>query len=132
MNTKTWMNAAIAIAAALSGSAEAAPADDALNDAMQQHRGVPTRGEWRNPLMPAATGTLAATDVSGDRRLQSLVAGYSRVMLDRGGWSNPWTVENHYAGGEPLRAVTVGDGLTTRLAVVRRSEAQVVNLGIGR
>lgn len=126
MPAKTLMTAAISIAAALSGGAEAAPADDTLNDAVQQYRALPTRGEWRNPLMPAAT------DVSGDRRLQAIVAGYSRAMLDRGGWSNPWVVEDHYAGGEPLRAVPVGHGLTTRLAVVRRSEVRIAELGISR
>lgn len=132
MHAKTLMTAAIAIAGALSGSTEAAPADDALNGAVQQYRGVHTRGEWRNPLMPGATGTSAATDLSGDQRLQAIVAGYRRAMLDRGGWSNPWVVEDHYAGGEPLLAVPVGHGLTTRLAVVRGSESQLATLGPGR
>jgi hypothetical protein len=63
--------------------------------------------------MPHGTGRLAANQPSGDTVLQAVLAGYDRVALDRGGWSNPWVQDGHYAAGEPLLAAKVGEGVTT-------------------
>jgi putative tryptophan/tyrosine transport system substrate-binding protein len=72
INAKTSLTAAIAITAALTGAAQAAPADDALDATVQQYRSAQARAEWHNALMPAATGGFAAADISGDRNARGL------------------------------------------------------------
>ena len=117
------VSAAIAITAAGVFPARAASADAQLHDVLQQYRGADARGQWVNALMPEATGLASAAPgaapgaaPSGDRHLNQLVAAYTREQLDRGGWANAWVREDHYAAGEPLLAVRVGDGVTTRVA----------------
>lgn len=106
-----------ASAAMLSLPAAAAPADDALTASLDQYQSLQVRGQWLNPLMPHGTGQYAATSQpSGDLLLQEVVAGYGRSLLDRGGWLNPYVNEAHYSAGEPLLAVGIGEGLTTRIA----------------
>jgi hypothetical protein len=117
MNALTTLAAALAITTAVAGTAQAAAADDALNGAVEQYRSLQARSEWHNPLMPSGTGMYAAaTAPSGEQTLMTIVAGYGRSLLDRGGWSNPWVAESTYASGEPLLAVRIGDGVTTRTA----------------
>lgn len=116
MNALTTLAAALAITATFAGAAQAAAADDALNDSVEQYRSLQARSEWHNPLMPSGTGMYAAAGPSGDEHLQTIVASYARPLLDRGGWTNPWVVESTYASGEPLLAVRIGDGVTTRTA----------------
>lgn len=106
--------AAVTLAAACVGSASAASADDALDASLQQFRHLTSRGEWHNALMPRGTGLLVADGPSADTVLQAVLAGYDRVALDRGGWSNPWVQDGHYAAGEPLLAVKVGEGCTSQ------------------
>jgi hypothetical protein len=115
MTTALTLAAALAIAAAGIFPAQAAPADEQLNDVLQQYRSAETRGQWINTLMPEATG-LASAAPSGDQHLNRLVATYTREQLDRGGWANAWVTTEGYAAGEPLLAVRVGDGVTTRVA----------------
>jgi hypothetical protein len=105
--------AGVTFTVACAGSASAASADDALNASLQQFTQLQARGEWHNALMPHGTGRLAANQPSGDTVLQAVLAGYDRVALDRGGWSNPWVQDGHYAAGEPLLAAKVGEGVTT-------------------
>jgi len=117
MNALTTLVAALAITAAVAGTAQAAAADDTLNGAVEQYRSLQARSEWQNPLMPSGTGMYAATnEPSGEQTLMNIVAGYGRALLDRGGWNNPWVAESTYASGEPLLAVRIGDGVTTRTA----------------
>lgn len=121
MNTFTTLTAA-ALFTLLVGPAQAASADDALNGSVEQYRSLQARGEWQNPLMPGGTGQYAAaTTPSGEQTLMNIVAGYGRSLLDRGGWNNPWVAESSYASGEPLLAVRIGDGVTTRMAAARTS-----------
>ena len=115
MTTAPSLAAALAIAAAGIFPAQAAPADEQLQDVLQQYRSAETRGQWVNALIPEATG-LASAATSGDQRLDRIVATYTREQLDRGGWANAWVREDHYAAGEPLLAVRVGEGVTTRVA----------------
>ncbi len=115
MTTVQTLAAALAIAAAGALPAQAAPADEQLQDVLQQYRSADARGQWVNILMPAATG-LASAAPSGDQHLDRIVAAYTREQLDRGGWANAWVREDHYAAGEPLLAVRIGDGVTTRVA----------------
>jgi hypothetical protein len=113
------VSAAFAIAAAGVFPAQAAPADAQLHDVLQQYRSADARGQWVNALMPEATGLASVAPgaaPSGDRHLNQLVATYTREQLDRGGWANAWVREDHYAAGEPLLAVRVGEGVTTRVA----------------
>lgn len=84
--------AAFVMPALLTPLAQAAPADEQLQNSLQHCRNA----------------------VQGDRRLTLIVATYTRELLDRGGWANPWVSEPHYAAGEPLLSVQVGDGATSR------------------
>lgn len=111
------LSVAVAMAAAVAFAARAAPADDLMHDALQQYRSAEARGQWVNPLMPEGTG-VASAEPSGDRQLTRMVAAYSREQLDRGGWVNAWVTNDSYAAGEPLLAVRVGEGVTTRVATV--------------
>lgn len=83
--------------------------------AMEHHLGTEYKNlgqrTWVNPILPAATGTEAGP--SGDQLLQQRLAGYTRELLDRGGWRNAWVAQAHYAAGEPLLAVAVGAGVTS-------------------
>jgi hypothetical protein len=114
MNARTFVSVALTVCAVLSGTAQAASGDAAFDASLQHYRGQTAQGVWHNPLMPQGTGALAQP--SGDMVLQTIVAAYDRTALDRGGWSNIWVTADHYAVGEPLLAVKVGEGLTTRTA----------------
>jgi hypothetical protein len=104
---------AIAIASAFAASAQAAAADDQLDAVVGQYCQLPLRSAWINPLMPQGTGLVGFGSVSGDEKLQAIVATYDRARLDRGGWRNAWADGDHYAAGEPLLAVQVGAGVTS-------------------
>jgi hypothetical protein len=119
--------ATVTFAVACVGSASAASADDALNANLQQFKQLQARGEWQNTLMPQGTGRLMADGPSADSVLQAVLTGYDRVALDRGGWSNPWVSTERYAAGEPLLAVKVGEGVTTRTAAARAIERSVAS-----
>lgn len=97
-----------ALGAAIAGPAQAGSADEQLARELSQFKALNSRGAWFNPWMPAVA------EPSGDERLQSQVAGYTRQALDRGGWSNPWVAGDHYAAGEPLLKVAVGGGVTSQ------------------
>lgn len=91
------------------------------------------RGGWENPFMPSAAAgnpILAAqvrdgvtsptgeqVGVSGDELLMRSVSVYTRTALDRGGWENPFMPDAHYATGNALLAVGVGEGVTTGAAL---------------
>jgi len=82
------------------------------------------RGGWENRWLPsaAAGSPLAMATVgdgvtisgpaqdSADRVLETEVAGYTRMALDRGGWENEFLPET--ALGNALALVAVGDGVT--------------------
>jgi hypothetical protein len=85
------------------------------------------RADWVNPHFPQASAshgapvaqpgnglTVGPTDPggSGDALLTSLVAGYDRAALDRGGWTNPLVSDSGYAAGSPLLGVRPGGGVT--------------------
>jgi hypothetical protein len=103
----------LAGAALLCGPAQAASADDAMATSLQHYVQIQSRGAWHNALMPQGTGDMVAAQASGDMVMHAVLASYDRVALDRGGWANPWVDAAHYAVGEPLLAVKVGDGVTT-------------------
>jgi len=84
---------------------------------------------WVNSMMPAAAGA-AAPAVSADQQLQQQVAGYTRDLLDRGGWRNAWAANNHYAAGEPLLAAAVGTGVTSPGAAIELAPRPLAALRI--
>lgn len=110
---KTLVSLSALAAAAFAAPVLAGSADDALNQETGQFRALATRGAWINPWMPAVA------EPSGDARLQAQVAAYTRQAMDRGGWANPWVRDTRYAAGEPLLAVAVGSGVTSRGETLR-------------
>lgn len=68
------------------------------------------RGTWSNPML-AATNDEAAGQ-SGDVVMATILAGYTRSLLDRGGWLNPYAPTPDYDSGHALLAMAPGDGLT--------------------
>ena len=85
---------------------------------MNQHLGTRYKGlersAWVNKLMPAGVGEAPVQMASFDQQVQQMLAGYTREMLDRGGWRNAFVTEDHYAAGEPLLAAAPGEGISTR------------------
>ncbi|NMG28538.1 hypothetical protein [Aromatoleum evansii] len=91
-------------------SAEPA-ADPLVTQARQTMDGFAERGTWSNPLAAAMRhedGTQSADTV-----MTATLAGYSRALLDRGGWLNPYVKTRTYDAGHPLLASAPGDGATT-------------------
>lgn len=106
------------LAAGLSaGQALAADDDTTFNALMEQYRGRPANvDEWQNPLMPSGTGRYASQ--SADEVLTATLRQYTREVLDRGYWINPWVGEAvGYSWGNPLLAVSQGSGVTMRVAL---------------
>jgi len=68
---------------------------------------------WADRMASTRAADPAAATPSADRHLQRITAGYTREMLDRGGWCNPWMSAAAYSAGEPLLAVRPGEGVTT-------------------
>lgn len=126
MNTTPNRMHALALAIGLglsmgAAAGEARPEPDSASfhaRLMQQLREFQHRAqqpEWVNRWAPGLSVSAPATAAeSADGRLQAFVGGYTRDRLDRGGWVNPWAGSGTYAAGEPLRAVAVGSGATSR------------------
>ncbi len=100
------------------GWEEHAVSGDASLDASLRQYGESKIAEWDNPLA-ASTITEAASEpaiVSGDTLLMHAVRGYTRALLDRGGWENLLMRSIHYAVGNTLLGTEVGDGVTMVVA----------------
>lgn len=69
------------------------------------------RCTWSSPML-AATGNGVGAQ-SADRVMATVLAGYTRALLDRGGWLNPYVATRNYDAGHPLLAMAVGDGATS-------------------
>jgi hypothetical protein len=112
--------AVMCLALPLSAAADASEPGSFLDRLAQQQRDVQSRlqqPQWENRWLPAERTPVAASE-SADRRLQAIIAGYTRQALDRGGWFNPCVDGTHYTAPHPLVAVPVGHGATTAGAVV--------------
>lgn len=96
----------------------ASAADDAAFNRIAEHYRAPqlTATRWVNALLPAATGE-AVAGTSADEQFMRAIAYYTRDMLDRAGWVNPYAPDNHYASGNYLLAVKVGEGVTLHALV---------------
>lgn len=94
------------------GAAWAEPGGDPLvMQARQAMARYAERGTWSNPIA-AATSDEDGTK-SADTVMAATLAGYSRALLDRGGWFNPYVNTRTYDAGHPLLASAPGDGATT-------------------
>lgn len=93
-------------------TARAESADAALNRLVGSY-GRPA-ARWHNPLRPDASVDYVAVaeGISADDRFMRQIAFYTRDMLDRGGWVNAFVVGDHYAVGNILLTVAVGEGVT--------------------
>ncbi|HEY6898364.1 MAG TPA: hypothetical protein VI279_13975 [Rhodocyclaceae bacterium] len=113
MNATTTRYAAIALTAGaiFSGSALAASGDDAFNRVAQHYAGLRQPG-FVNAYMPHGTGQYAAE--SAEKVLAGILIAYTRELLDRSGWVNPWVSAPGYAAGNLLLAARIGEGITTR------------------
>lgn len=116
MKGRIAITAAIAISTLLPLSAspeDAAPGDDPLvAQARQIMDRFPDRGTWSNAMMPTASD--GRDEQSADTVMSSVLAGYTRALLDRGGWTNAYVNTGSYDAGHPLLAVALGDGAGTR------------------
>lgn len=124
MNALKSSTLGIALCASLfaSGSPSWAACGDATLDeevaSLRQDFG--RRGVWTNAYMPHATGDASA---SADEILTATLRLYTRQVLDRGGWVNPYVGSNQgYDAGNALLAVRQGEGVTT----VARAPARIM------
>ncbi len=73
-----------------------------------------TRHAWVNPIMPQASAdaVMPHRGVSAGVQFMRSIAFYTRDMLDRGGWVNPYAPATGYDSGNALLAVRIGEGVT--------------------
>jgi hypothetical protein len=103
----------------LAASAFALPAaahDDAAFDHQVQslQHGALHPSPWHNRIVPEASGDYptVAAGTSADGLFMQSIAYYTRAMLDRAGWVNPYAPSPGYASGNYLVTVAIGDGVT--------------------
>ena len=108
---------ALTVTSALSTHAGNEHADVIMDRTIKEYQLPPQHGEWVNHWMPAATGKPSRTAPSADRRMDAIIASYTREALDRGGWVNTVLTNSRYASGNPLWAVRVGEGVTWRASL---------------
>jgi hypothetical protein len=90
--------------------AHAGSSEDAMAAALRQIQSLDANAEWHNVWMPQASAHAVAPTVLGDRLLAEVVAGYSRPILDRGGWENKLMTNSEYTAANPLLAAGVDSG----------------------
>lgn len=85
-----------------------------VNTVMTQH-GYDAGHPFEAVLAGAGTTQGATPDVAvaADVLVQRIVVGYTRGILDRGGWVNAYVDSPNYAVGNMLASVEVGEGVTT-------------------
>jgi len=91
-----------------------AAADGSSFDQMaQSYQGsVLQAATWQNALLPMAAGDAQAEASSADAQFMLAISYYTREMLDRAGWDNPYAPASGYASGNYLVAVRIGSGVT--------------------
>lgn len=89
------------------------------NTVMQQY-GYAAGHPFEVVLVGSGTtqGSTPEVAVAADTLVQRIVAGYTRGILDRGGWVNAYVDSPNYSAGNMLASVQVGDGVTTQGAQV--------------
>ncbi len=109
--------AALTLSAALPAHAGNDRAAESTNRTLHGCQPLSQRGQWINPWMPGATGNAPHTEASADQKMVAIIASYTREALDRGGWVNTVLSNSEYASGNPLLAVHVGEGLSSRVTL---------------
>lgn len=109
--------AALTLSSALSAQAGNDRAAVSMNRTLHGCQQLSQPGQWINPWMPAATGSEPHTEASADQKMVAIIASYTREALDRGGWVNTVLSNSEYASGNPLLAVHVGEGLSSRVTL---------------
>lgn len=102
------------LTAALLPLPASADGDAAFDRMADSYRGATLHpAVWHNRLLPDASGdSHAASAGSADTQFMRSIAYYTRAMLDRAGWVNPYAPAPGYASGNYLLAVRIGDGVT--------------------
>lgn len=105
--------ALLLIPALLPNVANAASDSAAFDQQVQTYRGSTLHAAtWRNTLLPMAAGGTPAEAASADAQFMRAIAYYTRKMLDRAGWDNPYAPAPGYAAGNYLLAARIGSGVT--------------------
>lgn len=111
----TLTTALLLVPACLPNLANAASDGSSFDQMAQSYQGsILQAATWQNALLPMAAGDAPAEASSADAQFMRAIAYYTREMLDRAGWVNPYAPDNHYASGNYLLAVRIGDGVTIR------------------
>ena len=110
----TWHNALLPEASGDHVAVARAESADIALERLTRSYGRPD-AKWVNAMLPAASGdyVMVAEARSADEGFMRQVAFYTRDMLDRGGWANAFISDDHYAAGNRLLAVRVGEGVTS-------------------
>lgn len=110
--TQTLATALLLLPACLPYPATAA--DGAAFDQLaQSYQGATLQAAtWQNALLPMAAADAPAEPGSADGQFMRAIAYYTRQMLDRAGWDNPYAPAPGYASGNYLLTVAIGSGVT--------------------
>jgi len=105
--------ALLLIPALLPNIANAASDGSSFDQVAQSYQGSTLQAAtWKNALLPMAAGDAPAEPTSADAQFMRVIAYYTREMLDRAGWDNPYAPAPGYASGNYLLAVRIGSGVT--------------------
>ena len=93
--------------------ANAASDSSSFDRIAQSYQGTTLQAAtWQNALLPMAAGDAAVEASSADAQFMRAIAYYTREMLDRAGWDNPYAPAPGYASGNYLLTVRIGSGVT--------------------
>ena len=106
---------------------ESISSDESLNASVQRYRN-PASERGRNPYVPETRARAVGEqeELSGDALLMRSVAVYTRALLDRGGWENPFVSATSNAASDSLVEVHSGEGVTTVDPVAAASRSAAV------
>ena len=109
---------------------ESISSDESLNASVQRYRN-PASERGRNPYVPETRARAAGEqeELSGDALLMRSVAVYTRALLDRGGWENPFVSATSNAASDSSDSIVEvhsGKGVTTVDAVAALSRGAAV------
>lgn len=101
------------IPALLPNAAHAASDGAAFDQLVHTYRGPALQAAtWQNALLPMAAADAPAESNSADAQFMRAIAYYTREMLDRAGWDNPYAPAPGYASGNYLLTAQIGSGVT--------------------
>lgn len=116
-----------AIATMAMPSAHAGSSEDAMEATLQRYQTAKPNAEWQNTWMPHASAHAVAIVLSGDVQMSEMIASYTRSSLDKGGWKNTLMSNSNYTAMNPLLAVDIGSGATSRLVENHKMPRQLAS-----